>query len=173
MKRTLTLAACVLVCITATAQKKVLDHTVYDDWQSTTAPVLTDDGRIMAYQITPQQGDAELVIVETATGRELKVDRGGAATISRDGRWAVFTIKAPYAATRQARIDKKKADDMPKDSLGIVDLNTFELKKIANVSAFKSTLERRNVIAYQTEWKKEVPDTVKPAPKAEKITVVF
>ena len=173
MKRTLTLAACVLVCITATAQKKVLDHTVYDDWQSTTAPVLTDDGRIMAYQITPQQGDAELVIVETATGRELKVNRGGAATISRDGRWAVFTIKAPYAATRQARIDKKKADDMPKDSLGIVDLNTFELKKIANVSAFKSTLERRNVIAYQTEWKKEVPDTVKPAPKAEKITVVF
>lgn len=92
MKRTLTLAACVLVCITATAQKKVLDHTVYDDWQSTTAPVLTDDGRIMSYQITPQQGDAELVIVETATGRELKVDRGGAATISRDGRWAVFTI---------------------------------------------------------------------------------
>ncbi|MBQ6045442.1 MAG: hypothetical protein IJL42_07980, partial [Bacteroidales bacterium] len=81
MKRTLTLAACVLVCITVTAQKKVLDHTVYDGWQSTTAPVLTDDGRIMAYQITPQQGDAELVIVETATGRELKVERGGAATL--------------------------------------------------------------------------------------------
>ena len=95
MKRTLIIAACLFACTAAFAQKKPLDHSVYDGWQSTTAPVLTDDGRIMAYQITPQQGDAELVIVETATGRELKVERGGAATLSRDGRWAVFNIKAP------------------------------------------------------------------------------
>ena len=173
MKRTLTLAACVLICLAATAQKKVLDHSVYDGWQSTTAPTITDDGRIMTYQITPQQGDAELVIVETATGRELHVERGGAASVSRDGRWAVFTIKAPYAATRQARIDKKKADEMPKDSLGIVDLNSLTLRKIANVSAFTSSLEGRNLVAFQTEWKKEVPDTVKPAPKAENITVII
>ena len=173
MKRTLTLAACLLVCAAAFAQKKPLDHSVYDGWQATSAVTLTDDGRILSYLISPQQGDAELVIVETATGRELRVERGGAASVSQDGRWAVFTIKAPYEATRQARIDKKKADEMPKDSLGIVDLNSLTLRKIADVSAFKSSLERRNVLAYQTEWKKEVPDTVKPAPKAEKITVVL
>ena len=173
MKKTLTIAVCVFLCAAASAQKKPLDHSVYDGWQSTSALTLTDDGRIMTYLVSPQQGDAELVIVNTADGRELKVERGSAATVSRDGRWAVFSIKAPYAATRQARIDKKKADEMPKDSLGIVDLSTLTLKKIADVSAFKSSLERRNVLAYQPEYKKEVPDTVKPAPKPEKITVVL
>ena len=167
------IAVCVLACTAAFAQKKPLDHSVYDGWQSTSAMTLTDDGGILTYLVSPQQGDAELVVVNTATGRELRVERGGAASVSRDGRWAVFTIKAPYAATRQAKIDKKKADEMPKDSLGIIDLSTFELRKIANVSASKTSLERRNVVAYQTEWKKEVPDTVKPAPKAEKITVVL
>ena len=173
MKRTLTIAACLLVCAAAFAQKKPLDHSVYDGWQSISGTALTDDGSILTYLISPQQGDAELVFVNTATGQELKVERGGAATLSRDGRWALFTIKAPYAATRQAKIDKKKADEMPKDSLGIVNLKSLTLRKIANVSAFKSSLEGRDVLAYQTEWKKEVPDTVKPAPKAEKITVVL
>ncbi|MBR4134632.1 MAG: hypothetical protein IKU04_08940, partial [Bacteroidales bacterium] len=173
MKKTLIIAACFIACTGAFAQKKPLDHSVYDGWQSTSAMTLTDDGGILTYLVSPQEGDAELVVVNTATGRELHVERGGAASVSRDGRWAVFNIKAPFAATRQAKIDKKKADEMPKDSLGIIDLSTFELRKIANVSAFKTTIEKRNVVAYQTEWKKEVPDTVKPAPKAEKITVVL
>ena len=110
MKRTLILGACLLVCAYSFAQKKPLDHSVYDGWQSISGTALTDDGSIMTYLISPQEGDAELVFVETATGRELKVERGGAATLSRDGRWALFTIKAPFAATRQAKIDKKKAD---------------------------------------------------------------
>ena len=172
-KRLMTLAAILMTCAIASAQKKPLDHSVYDSWQSVSGTVLTDDGQHMAYLVSPQQGDSELFIVNTVSGKELKVERGGAATFSKDGKWAVFSIKAPYAATRQAKIDKKKGDDMPQDSLGIVNLETFELNKIANTTAHKSVLEKRNVIAYQTNWTKEVPDSVKTKPKAEKITVIF
>ena len=173
MKRTAICIAAALACTLAFAQKKPLDHSVYDSWQSVAGTALTDDGHVMVYNVNPQEGDSELVIVNTVSGQELHVERGGAATLSKDGRWAVFTIKAPFADTRKAKIAKKKKDGMPKDSLGLVDLNTFELKKIADVSASKSTLRKNNFVAYQTEWKKEVPDTVKKAPKAEKITVVM
>ena len=172
-KISMILAACLMVCSLASAQKKPLDHSVYDGWQTVSGTVLTDDGQFMAYLISPQQGDAELVITNTVTGQELKVERGGAATFSKDGKWAVFNIKAPYAATRQAKIDKKKGDDMPKDSLGYVNLDSFELHKIANTTASKNVLEKQNIIAYQTDWQKEVPDSVKTKPKAEKITVIF
>lgn len=172
-KSTLILAACLTVCSAAYAQKKPLDHSVYDSWQSISGTALTDDGQYMSYLISPQEGDAELVIVNTVTGQELKVSRGGAASFSRDGRWAVFNIKAPYAATRQAKIDKKKGDDMPQDSLGYVDLNTFKLYKLANSTASKTALEKNAYIAYQSNWKKEVPDSVKTKPKAEKITVIL
>lgn len=174
MKRfSLIIAAGILTCSVASAQKKPLDHSVYDSWQSVAGTVLTDDGRFMAYQITPQQGDADLYIVNTETGQELKVERGGAASFSKDGKTAVFTIKAPYAATRQAKIDKKKSDDMPKDSLGYVTLETLELHKIADVTASRHSLEGRTVLSYQTNWTREVPDSVKTKPKAEKITVIF
>ena len=144
MKRTAICIAATLACTLAFAQKKPLDHSVYDSWQSVAGTALTDDGRIMVYNINPQEGDSELVIVNTVSGRELRVERGGAATLSKDGRWAMFTIKAPFADTRKAKIDKKKKEEMPKDSLGLVDLNTFELKKIADVSASKSTLRKKS-----------------------------
>ena len=32
------------------AQKKVLDHDVYDSWESVTSLSVTDDGNIAAYQ---------------------------------------------------------------------------------------------------------------------------
>ena len=43
---------------------------------------------------------------------------------------AVFTVKAPFADVRQAKIDKKKADEQPKDSLARLDLRTLEWKMI-------------------------------------------
>ncbi|MDO5443047.1 MAG: prolyl oligopeptidase family serine peptidase [Bacteroidia bacterium] len=174
MKKTATILVAILAaCSIASAQKKPLDHSVYDGWQTVGNTVLSDDGRFMAYTVSPQQGDATLFIVNTETGSELKVERGGATSFSTDGKWAVFTIKAPYAATRQAKIDKKKGDDMPKDSLGYVWLEDLKLYKIADVSGSKTSLEKRAMIAYQTNWTKVVLDSVKTKPKAEKITVIL
>ena len=100
MKRTilaaqLLLAALLLWPSTASAQKKPLDHDVYDSWESVSSLKLTDDGRIVAYQVRPQQGDSRLVFRNLENGAELEVERGGGVVISKDGGAAVFTIKAP------------------------------------------------------------------------------
>ena len=73
MKRTilaaqLLLAALLLWPSTASAQKKPLDHDVYDSWESVSSLKLTDDGRIVAYQIRPQQGDSRLVFRNLENG---------------------------------------------------------------------------------------------------------
>lgn len=156
MKKILTsaLALMFVCCASAVAQKKPLDHTVYDSWQSVSSSTISNDGRIITYVVAAQEGDTELTIANTLTGKELKVARGGAATISDDGKWAAFTIKAPYAVTRKAKIAKKKPDQMPKDSIGYVNLETLELKKIADVSGLKTSFKGNNIIAYTGEAKK-------------------
>ena len=118
----------VMLCsaISLKAQIKPLDHSVYDSWQSVTAVKLTPDGGILSYEVTPQEGDGTLFIKNLGTGAELAVERGTGIKWAGDATWAVFTVKAPFDSTRQAKIDKKGKDDQPKDSLAKVNLRTLK-----------------------------------------------
>ena len=58
MKRFTLLLMGFLLCAAALhAQKKPLDHDVYDGWQSVSAVQLSPDGRLLSYEIRPQEGD--------------------------------------------------------------------------------------------------------------------
>src|SRR6187399_783648 len=99
------------------AQKKPLDHTVYDSWQSIGERMISNDGKWVVYTINVQEGDNELVIQSTDTIENKKIfPRGYNAVITEDNRFAVFKIKPFFKDTRDARIKKKRPDDMPKDS---------------------------------------------------------
>src|SRR5678809_1644588 len=104
------------------AQKKPLDHTVYDSWQSIGEKMISNDGKWVVYTINVQEGDNDLVIQSSDAKYKKTVARGYNAVISEDGRFAIFKIKPFYKETREARIKKKKPDDMPKDSFAVVEL---------------------------------------------------
>ena len=114
-----------LVCIAtaATAQnKKPLDHTVYDSWKSFGERLISNDGQFVLYTVNPQEGDGELVIQNPNTKYKKVIARGYSAVITEDSKYAVFKIKPSFQETRQARIKKKTGDDLPKDSLGIIEI---------------------------------------------------
>src|SRR5689334_14643332 len=87
------------------AQKKPLDHTVYDGWQSIGERMISNDGKWVVYTVTPQEGDAMLYI-QSAEGGQLKeqVARGYNAVITEDNRFVVCKIKPLFKETREARI---------------------------------------------------------------------
>ena len=129
------------------APKKPLDHSVYDRWESVINQKISANGKYVLYQVRPQQGDGTLYL-KTADNRLLaQISRGDSAAFSADSRFAVFPIKPPYALVRQARIKKKKADDMPKDSLGVYALETGKLTKYANVKSWQLA-EKASVLAF-------------------------
>ena len=112
------------------AQNKPLDHSVYDGWQSVTAVKVAPNGSLLSYEVTPQEGDGTLFIKNLATGALVAVERGTGLKWANDVTWAVFTVKAPFDSTRQAKIDKKGKDDQPKDSLAKLDLRTLKWEMI-------------------------------------------
>ena len=134
-------------------QKKPLDHTVYDSWQSIGERMISNDGKWVVYSINPQEGDNELVIQSTAVDAKYKksISRGYNAVITEDSRYVIFKIKPFYKDTREAKIRKKKTDDLPKDSLAIVELGKEEVWKTAKVKAFKTPQKAIGWVAYHLE----------------------
>ncbi|MDB5209165.1 MAG: family peptidase, partial [Flavisolibacter sp.] len=134
------------------AQKKPLDHTVYDSWQSIGERMISNDGKWVVYTVTPQEGDADLYIQSTENiANKKQVPRGYNAVITEDSRYAVFRIKPLYKETRDARIKKKKLEDLPKDSIAIVELGKDAVMKVAKVKTYKTPEKGFGWVAYHKE----------------------
>ena len=128
------------------APKKPLDHSVYDKWESVANAKISPSGRYVLYQVKLQQGDGTLYLKTVENRLLASISRGDSAAFSVDSKFVVFPIKPPYALVRQAKIKKKKPDDMPKDSLGVFALETGKLTKYANVKSWQLA-EKASVLA--------------------------
>ena len=73
------------LAITSFGQKKVLDHSVYDSWQSIREVVYQPQGKFISYVIAPQEGDAVLVINDRVNNTDIKIQRGAQAVFSENG----------------------------------------------------------------------------------------
>jgi hypothetical protein len=68
-----------LLLSTAPAQqavKRPLTHNDYDSWRSIQGQQLSDDGKLLAYALIPQDSDGEIVVRNLATGTEWRQNRG-------------------------------------------------------------------------------------------------
>ncbi len=158
---------CVFLCIAVlsalqgNAQKKVLDHTVYDSWKSISNISITNDGIYTATVVKEQEGDDYLLISNLKTKQELKIPRAYTYSIVPDQKHIIAQIKAPYAVTRQAKIKKTADEKMPKDSLALISLDKLIVSKIPNVKSFKIGKDFSDYIAYT------IDDTLKSKDKKE------
>ena len=137
------------------AQKPALDHSVYDDWKSLSRASVPWDGAWMFYTVSPQQGDGVLTVRNALDGRQWTCPRAADFKISADGTKAVYKIKPAYQQTRQARIKKKKPDQMPRDTLAVLDLQTGEVEKIPDLKALHVPFLLTDCIAYEKHLDKK------------------
>jgi dipeptidyl aminopeptidase/acylaminoacyl peptidase len=110
---------------------------VYDQWESIGERKLSDNGKWVAYTKTVQEGDDETIIEAIDGSKKLIVPRGYNIGFTGDSRFAVMLVKPFFGETREAKIKKKKAEEMPKDSLAIVSLETGSIEKHAGVRSYK------------------------------------
>ncbi|MEW6510972.1 MAG: prolyl oligopeptidase family serine peptidase [Bacteroidota bacterium] len=141
--------------------KKLLTHDVYDSWKRATGEAVSPDGAWILYTLEPQEGDARLVVADARSGRTDTIARGVNGSFTFNSDYAVFTVKALYADVKKGKIAKKKGDDLPKDSLGILALGSSSLAKIPRVKSFKLPERGSGWVAYQREKDLAPGDSVK------------
>ncbi|GAB3904586.1 prolyl oligopeptidase family serine peptidase [Mucilaginibacter boryungensis] len=157
MRKILLLSVFLIIYLSVEAQKKPLDHSVYDGWQSVTNQIISENGKWILYVVKPQAGDANLVITDPQRKYNLQVPRADTARLTSDAKYAAFLIRPFYAAVRQARIKKKTPAEMPKDTLGLITLGNSSITKVPAIRSFKIA-EKASVIAYLASAK---TDTLK------------
>jgi dipeptidyl aminopeptidase/acylaminoacyl peptidase len=164
--------ALLLFSLSAAAQKKQLDHSVYDGWKSLRDISVSDDGRFVSAIIAPQEGDSTFFLRDTKKKRSMTIERASSYALSPDGKYSVALVKAAFADRRQARIKKKKPDEMPKDSLAVLDNETFELWKTGNVKSFQSPRELASHIAYKITPPSDTAKAGKKTDKAKELLII-
>lgn len=156
MKKTVAFFVSVAVlALPIQAQKKMLDHSVYDGWQSVSRANITPSGSVMAYEVNPQEGDGQLIIRVLSTGKVITVERGTNAVLSEDGKWAYCLVKPLFKQTYDAKKKGKKGKDLPKDSVAYINLTTGEIGKLPNAEGFKTGRKLMPYVAYQTDIKEK------------------
>lgn len=150
--------------ILSSAQKKPLDHTVYDGWQSIAEKMISNDGKWVVYTVCPQAGDTSLVIRSSDGNYTKEMEHSKNALITEDSRYVIFRIRPLYKDLREAWIKKSKLaggqlkpDEMPKDSLGIIELGKDNVWKIARVKNYKTPDKAAGWVAYQMDKVKNDP----------------
>ena len=157
MKRLTLIFALFFTIALSYAQKPALDHSVYDTWNTLRALSLPHNGDIMMYTITPGEGDVILVIENIRTRKKIEVPRATRAKMSEDGKTVIAVIKPLFSQTRDARIKKAKREDMPKDTLAVIDILSGNIEKIANYKSYNTPDKFTGIFAFEMNPAKEKP----------------
>lgn len=165
-----------LVTFAQENQKPPLDHSVYESWKDLHNNHISHDGNWLSYEINPQVGDGMLYLYDVKSDKLESFARGYDAEFSPESDYLVFKIKPQHAVTREAKMQKKKKNEMPKDSMGVWLMDKHSLIKFEKVKSFKLPEKEGSVFAFQhekiyplekeSERKKDMSETEKKAEKA-------
>ncbi len=142
--------------------KKPITHDVYDKWESLGERAINKTGTYLMYAINPQEGDGTLYISDVKRVKETKVARGYGASFTNDGKYIIGKIKPFFKDSRDARIKKKRPDEMPKDSMFIYNIALDSLIKFPKVKSFKIPAKADGFVAYLLEKADKPVDANKP-----------
>ena len=153
MKRILLLTALLALPLVLAAQKKPLDHDVYDGWQAVSGTVLSPSGKVLSYAVNPQEGDGTLYvrIAGKKGARTLEIPRGYQIKLTDNDLYAVCLIKPEFQKTRRAKIKKLTGDKLPQDTLAVIDLAAGAVvRKFPNVKSFQMGRHAAEQFAFST-----------------------
>lgn len=141
----------ILVSVNAFSQKKVLDHKDFEVWKAIKSPEISSNGEYIIYSLEKGEKDSFFKIKDVNANLIFSYERSEKGKFSYDGNYAFFTIKAWKDSVKELKREQGKKAKLPKDTLGIYNLNTKKLIKIGNVKSYKTPEKWEGYIAYLME----------------------
>jgi dipeptidyl aminopeptidase/acylaminoacyl peptidase len=161
-RRSLVAVASLLIAFTYSARppvsaqtpaKRPLTYDVYESWRSIGGTRLSDDGQWLAYAVTAQAEDGELIVRNLRSNQELKHPRGTGPQFTPDGKFVIFTIVPPKANDDQEDTPEGGAaggrgqgggENQPatnRNSVGIMALPGGQVTTVEQIGSFRLPAE--------------------------------
>jgi dipeptidyl aminopeptidase/acylaminoacyl peptidase len=159
-----------LLTISVSAQKKVLDHSDFDIWNTIRSQSISNNGKYILYSLERGEKDRFLKIKNEKARAVFTYDRVEGGQFTNDSKNVIFTITAWKDSITEMQRRKVKKDKMPKDTLAIYTLKSKKFTKIANVKSYKIPQKWAGFVAYLLEdiKKPTSKDNTKKTEKADK-----
>ncbi len=150
--------------------KKPLDHDAYNIWNSVGSQALSANGAWIAFVVSPREGDGALTLRSLRGGEAPQgtIPRGSAPTITPDSRFLVFTIDPMFSVVDSLEKAGERADNLPKDSLGVISLSEAfssagalnpDFFRVGRVSSWQTPEDEGRYLAYLLEREPAEPDS--------------
>ncbi|MGF1556355.1 alpha/beta hydrolase family protein [Paucihalobacter sp.] len=154
------------------SQKKVLDHSDYDIWNTIQRETISPAGDFVMYSLEKGEKDQHTRIKDNKANLVFEHERSERGSFTYDGNYAIFTIKPWKDSIIEMKRRKVKKEKMPKDSIGIFNLKTKSLHKIGNIKSYQLPEKWSGYVAYtfQLEDKKKPDNTEKSKDSTQKDT---
>jgi dipeptidyl aminopeptidase/acylaminoacyl peptidase len=139
------------------AAKRPLTYDVFDAWKAIQGTTLSRDGKWLAYAVTAQALDGELIVRNLQSGQEFRHPRGTNPDITPDGRFVVFTIVPTKADDERQREQERRAGargpgsgggenqggqpSQSRNSAGIMNLATGQVSTVERVGTIRLAAE--------------------------------
>lgn len=150
--------------------KQPLTHDVYDSWKSIYRPAISAEGQWVLYLETPQDGGAELVVLNVKSKKTFRYtigysgegtdsERAANAAFCYDASHVIFLISPSKADVKKSKKKKEEQegdrDDKKKKKLGIMDLEDGKVSIVENVKSFILPEEAGAWVAFLKEAEEE------------------
>ena len=141
--------------ISNVAQKKILDHTDVELWNTIKDEAVSPNGSYVTYNLQSDNSDSHLVLKHADGTTAFEYERASKGQFSYDSKFLTFTIKPWKDSIDDMQRRKVKKDKLPKDSLGIYNIATKELVKLPNLKSYSLPEKWSGHVAYYLEDFKE------------------
>lgn len=160
----LLLGICFAQVLTAQSIKQeTLQHSDYSIWKTINNTQISNNGRWVVYELYPENGDGKLVVYDGNLSKDYYFERGKEGKLTENSQFLVFKIKPHQDSLQAMRRRKVKSENLPKDTLAILNLDNKQITKIAEVRDFQLPKKWNDWLAYQKEPLMKVDTTQKIA----------
>ena len=132
--------------------RRALDHTDYDRWNSLQSQNLSNDGAWVSYIVQPGKGQGKLVVREIASAKQYTIDRAGSARFSFDSQYLAYIVSPDADEVKEIQKANRKAKnkrELPKSHLEVLTLATGQRAAVESVSRFSMPTKGSGWIAFQ------------------------
>nr|MDQ3070789.1 hypothetical protein [Acidobacteriota bacterium] len=133
----------------AAAAKRPLTYDTYDYWKNVAGTELSRDGDWLAYALTSEAEDSELIVINLKTKQQFKQARGTEPSFTPDGKFVVFTMPAPKEEVEKARKANTRDEDLPKPGAGMMSLPDGKVTTFDKIGTVRLPAESSAWVALQ------------------------
>ena len=140
--------ALMLISINTFSQKKILDHPDFDIWNKIVSQEISSDGNFIMYSVEKGEKDQHIKIKDNEGNLIFDYERSEDGKFTYDSKFAVFKIKAWKDSITEMKRKNVEKENLPRDSIGIFNLENNSLHKIANIKSYKIPKKWSGFLAY-------------------------